>query len=323
MWILGSLKYDALYLYLPGILSLFIGLILPAISETSLFYAFIATTFIDSGHVYTTLWRTYFHPEERRSSPIYFLTPLITLGLFSLWHFSQLPGLWLFVIYSTLFHHVRQFYGLSRWYQSLNKRSDPISNYFLYTLCIVPIIAFHFRPEIPENFYNAINDLRSPSLLMFKIFILLYAFILTSWIVYEIRIWKKGVHEMNRVLSIGFPGIVYGHCFLIGRTNAQVLFPLLIIHGISYFSLLGEVLQKTQKKSFRNFGKGIFVVVVTALIFGPMEAWFEQTLLPDKEEGVLASLSIGLYFTPLFCHYVFDAFIWKRSHREASLIIHP
>ena len=35
---------------------------------------------------------------------------------------------------------------------------------------------------------------------------------------------------------------------------------------------------------------------------------------------LVTGLLNALYLTPLFCHFVFDAYIWKSRHREAKLV---
>lgn len=322
MWILGSLKTESMFFFLPALFAVAIAISFPHLGDESVIYGFIATALIDSGHVYTTVWRTFFHPEERRSSHVYWTFPFLICLFFCCWYFFKIPGLWSFVVYSTLFHHVRQVYGFSKWYQALNKRSDRISDYFLYALSIGPMIVYHFRLDAIGDYYS-VGDLfiyRSADL--FKISISLYALIVAGWLLYEARLWNKGIKETNRFLSIAVPAVVYGYCFLLSRTFTQLLFPLLFLHGISYCGVMGISLQRTRSGWFSTITKSLLIVGVTAIVFGVFESMMEETIVGDmrKENGLIPSLIIGLYLTPLYCHYLFDAMIWKRSHRESKLI---
>ena len=322
MWILGSIRKEMLFLYLPGMVSVLVAILFPNLGETSILYALLATALIDSGHVYTTVWRTFFHPDELRSSKLYFIVPVVAFVLFSSWQILGLKGLWSFVVYATLFHHVRQVYGLSKWYQALNKRTDRISDYFLYALAILPMVTYHFRPEVPNNYYG-LNDLfLFPDLNVVKAFYFIYACVLSSWIIYEMRNWNKGTKEINRILSVAFPSLVYGYCFFVGRSISQVLFPLLFIHGVAYFGILSQTLHRTQAKRFRNFMASLIVVIMTAVIFGLGEFWMENNIISaETSTEFWPGLLIGLWLTPLFCHYFFDALIWKRNHRESAALL--
>jgi len=58
MWIGNTPRLDFLWLYLPGLLAIAASFFLHESSSslTFLVFAFIAKEFLDSGHVYTTLW---------------------------------------------------------------------------------------------------------------------------------------------------------------------------------------------------------------------------------------------------------------------------
>jgi hypothetical protein len=321
MWILNSPKLELSFIYIPGLIGIIIGVMFPNLGNSSFLYALLAMSIIDSGHVYTTLWRTYLYKKELISSKRYLIFPILSFLLFFAWNSSGLPGLWKFVVYSTLFHHVRQIYGLSKWYQNLNKRSDKLSDFFLYTLSILPIITYHFRSGAIAQ-YNTIYDLfLFPNILIVRILTILFFGFLLAWIYYEKKLWEKGVKEINRVISIAYPTIIFSYCFFIGETLTQVLIPLLFIHGISYIGIMGITLKRTQKIKFSSFSKAIFVIIFTATTLGICEAWIEQNVIELSNPSFLNSLFIGIYLTPLFCHYYFDSVIWKKGHWESNEIL--
>jgi hypothetical protein len=47
----------------------------------------------------------------------------------------------------------------------------------------------------------------------------------------------------------------------------------------------------------------------------------EENVISMHERSLLSTVIIGLWLTPLFCHYAFDAWIWKKSHRESALVV--
>ncbi len=318
MWIFGSFFRDLGFLYLPGLLGVALSLYSVDLAESSLLYALIVTAFFDSGHVYTTVWRTYFHPEELRSSPTYWVMPIVFFLIFSTWHWFSFPGLWNFVVYATYYHHVRQSFGFAKWYQNLNHQSRKGSDYFLYVLFYLPLLAYHFRSGVINQYYSNQDFFLYPQHNLFLTVLAVYACTLFAWALYEYRLWRKGFREYNRILSIALPGLIYGYCFFVGRTATQVLFPLLMTHAVAYFGIMGQSLQRTRPKFFSSFGKAILIILGTALIFGFLESYVEEFIIGKRSNQTIL---IGLYLTPLFLHYYHDARIWRKNHREAKILL--
>ncbi|MEK6556026.1 MAG: hypothetical protein AABZ31_12345, partial [Bdellovibrionota bacterium] len=296
----------------------------PHFASESFFYALIATVIIDSGHVYTTLWRTYFHSDEVKTDPLtYILTPLLIVLCFFFWAYLQFPGLWSFIVYATLFHHIRQNYGLLKWYEKLNKRSSKVSTYFLWAFSLLPIIAYHFREGVFTGYYSGADLVMFSSPVAFQITLVFWFAALGAWLTYEYVQFKNNVREPNRALFLLFIGAQYAVCFFIGRRAYEVLFPLLIAHGLTYFVLMSHALVRTQKQRFKTFGLALVVIVLTALFFGFSENYVEEHFINFKSDFTftwLSALVLGFYLTPLFTHFALDAFIWKKHHREAQNI---
>lgn len=319
-WILGTLRKELLWLYLPGLCALVLSyFLIPPTAESAAFliYAFFAKEFFDSGHVYTTLWRTYFHPRERKRDGMYLYIPLCLFVIFWAWGYFQFPYLGAFIVYATIFHNVRQFFGISKWYQRLNGVYRKASDAFLYFLCFTPFVAAHFRTDYVWNSYYSPQDVfRWPNQTIYAVIAGIYIAGLLGWLVYEARLLRSA-REWNRLLSVAFPSLLYGVAFLFGHTASEIIFPLVVAHGVGYFALMSLALSRTQPR-FASFIKAVAVVAVTALFFGVLEGYFEDEFL-DLSSRTLAPL-VALYLTPLFCHYYFDAFLWKGKHPEAKAI---
>ncbi len=321
MWILSTPQREFSYLYAPGLLAVTVSLIWPDLDDESLLYGILAIGIIDSGHVYTTAWRTWLHPEEVKSRASYWIFPIFFCVFFTLWFYLKIPYLWTFVVYATFYHHARQIYGFSKWYQKLNHRTDKISDYVIYFLALFPLIIYHFRPEAIGEYYNENDMFLYPWEELRDVLLFLYFTGVFGWIVREYRLWKSGTREVNRILSIACPGIIYAYCFLVGTTITQILFPLLFLHGVAYFGVMGQSLTRTQKRFNRNY-LAMMTVLGTAVILGLSESWFEEKIVPRElgENPLLSSLIVGISLTPLFCHYAFDAIIWRKNHRESGRV---
>ena len=66
--------------------------------------------------------RTLLNKEELISNPITILVPILIAILSFLWLYLKIPYYWSFYILITVFHNLRQGWGLVRWYEKKNKR---------------------------------------------------------------------------------------------------------------------------------------------------------------------------------------------------------
>lgn len=317
--ILPTFKKDLFWFYGPGVLAILLSLLILEDKEslTYIIYAFIATGFLDSGHVYVTLWRTYLNPQELRRNKVYIFLPLFWFFLFLAWIVFRWPYLSSFVIYVTVFHNFRQFFGISRWYQKLNKQFSKLSDFFLHLLCLLPFVVLHFRSDKRFISYYANDELFSfPNPMLYKATLIFMSFMLMVWGGFEVYRMRK-YRDFNRTLTVLFPSLIYYYAFVVSRTLSQALFPILISHAVSYFVLNYKVLPKINPKYFtakRAFG----AIILTALVFGTLEFFFEHSFLSltSIEKAVPSAVILSI----LFCHYSFDAFLWKRSHPDAPSI---
>jgi len=323
-WILGSAKKDFGFFVLPGLAALAFVTAFPQLASHSILYMIVAVGFIESGHVYTTFWRTYFHREERNSSMIYLVVPLVIFTVFAIWMYFGRVGLWSFVAYANIFHHIRQYYGFNRWYQGLNRRFAIGSDLFLYALCSLPILAYHFKPGAIGGYYSDHDLLLLPSALIFQVITISYAVTWVAWTFFEIREARASGPEWNRIISVAVPGVMYGVCFFNGHDVGTILTPLVISHGVAYFGVMGDSLTRTQKSRFPTFLRALGVVIATAVVAGGFEFYSEDNWIDFQDAGpggsFVVALVTGIYLVPLFSHFIFDARIWRRKHREADLV---
>ncbi|MBY0372217.1 hypothetical protein K2X33_16165 [bacterium] len=326
MWIFGSFPKDLAWLVLPGALGILFAWTLPAESTAQAGFLFAAFVLLDSGHVYTTLLRTYFHRAEVQSTRWYAALPFVVAAFFFTWAVLGIPYLWAFVIYATLFHNIRQFYGVLRWYQKLEKNPRNSSRYFLYALTFGPVVLYHFRPGAQAGYYTARDIFLYPDALLYHWGLAAYAATLCAWVLSETaHAVRNKKCNWGSLLAIATPATLYGVCMLLGNSPAEILGPLVIAHGIGYFGLLSLSLQRTQPKRYARPWLALAAVVIIAWTCGPLEYYLEEHVISFGGSSltlsnVLPSLWIGLYLVPLFSHFIIDAYIWKGTHREAKLV---
>ena len=306
---------------MPGLLAIILARIIDSDHQpiSYLFFAFVATGVLDAGHVYGTVWRTYLNAKEVRRLRLYLFLPIALFLIFFLWLNFSLPLLGAFVVYATIFHNIRQFFGINKWYQKLNGQFSKASDYFVYLLCFIPFVAFHFRSFPPSEFlyYSDEGTFFHPSHLLLQITFVLYGVVLFSWIVFEfLRLKKYG--DWNRSLSVLIPGIIYGFSFISAKNEAEVVFPLVAAHGAAYFALSALALKRTQSYRFSSFTTALIGFSLVAFIFGSIEFEWGDPL--TESETPFHDLYMSLFLTPLFCHYIFDMFLWTRHHPESKMV---
>ena len=325
-WILNSSKRDALIILLPGYFAF--GILYSVNFHAIAFqiFAFFTFAIIDSGHVYVTLWRTYFNNDERKSSKLYLLIPLVIFAVIVSWFYFQFPYLWSFIFYATVYHHLRQYYGVMKWYEKKSASFSAYSGKILYTLCLLPSIASHFRSDLSLHFYTKRDFLQYPNQKIFLIICALHFLLTALWLGYQVYSYKIGTFNLQRFLSTFLPIGLYSLTGYIAVNSIQVLMPLILAHGIPYIALMAISLKKSRPDKYNNYKKILFLLIGTALFFGTLEYLFEQFSINLNDQylfvkpTVLQGVLVSLYLIPVLSHYAFDAIIWRRKHREAHLI---
>ncbi len=289
----------------------------------------LVTIGVDTSHVYATAWRTWFDPKEiRRAKWLHLFLPLLILLTIFLWCSFGLPGLWSAVLYLTVFHHIRQYYGVHRWSLAINPDQGPLAANELYALTALPFIGYHFRSDINyQGFFTPTDMFIYPnSNALISIYILcILAFI--SLILKIIRSYKQKNVSLAVLSTLIFPILIHNFCFFISKDFYLTLLPILAVHGVTYYHL-SAVAQGKLKTGFWNKPKlALGAIVLSSIILGVLE-----TILTDEQIDIIPSsgyqgnylLAFGVAFvtTPAIYHYIADAFLWKRTHPDFKKIIY-
>ncbi len=321
-WIFGRLHRDFLVFILPG----FAVILLSKSAEsensvTSILLATIVLVLLDTGHAYASGWRAFRVAKDNpRLKQFIIFLPLIWFASF-LWLIAGWPGFWSFVVYFTVFHHIRQFYGFSCWYQHLNRRACVWSGRFIYPLTILPIVVFHFRGDWQFYIYRPGDIFQWPSPLFFKVAVAAWLFTVVAWIIFESRLWRQGIREPNRILSLLVPAILQSTCFLFGRTSVEVLFPLLAVHGLSYLAITALGVRAIDSSGWKKSALLVSLVVVSSAGLAGLCEGF----LGELETGMFGSSAVqaaisAILIAPNLWHYIVDGLIWKSDDPGARII---
>lgn len=330
-WILGSFRRDFLFLTFPGLVAIAFAAATRHSQDWVLriWIASFVYICIDSGHVYTTMWRTYLQPSEFRDKrKLYLATPLVFMLAFFIWVYAQLPGLWELVVYGTLFHNFRQLWGFLRWYEKIEGRKDPNTGFFFHAFILIPIIAFHVNPSRPKGYYyvDSSEMFHFPSELAYKGCLIAYGAVFLVFLLHELQNYRAGLREPGRLLGLITAIVLYGYGPLFGTTFSELILPLVASHGIAYMAVMSQTTGRLGHTRWSGFRQLLIVMIVTAVGFGVADGLMQWWLMDEKTSylagapNALLALGTALSLGPLYSHYLFDAFLWKKSHRDAPVV---
>jgi hypothetical protein len=115
-----------------------------------------AVLLVDVAHVYSTAFRIYLDPEERRRRPVlYTVVPLVALliGVFLYWKGGPF-WFWRIMAYAAVYHFVRQQYGFLILYRARLGETDKFGYWLdtltIYAATLYPLIYWH--AHLPRQF---------------------------------------------------------------------------------------------------------------------------------------------------------------------------
>lgn len=323
MWILGNARRE---------ISAFYGVAIALIATSSVwskhssqvFLALLITVGIDTSHVYATAWRSWFDKRElARAKFLHFGVPLLTFLIVFLWCVLGVPYLWSAVLYLTVFHHIRQFYGVHRWSVSLNHPHGPLSTKELYAFTILPFVGYHFRDIKYQGFFTPDDMLRFPNQTALYV---VYAFLALSTVSFIVKCFKQKI-SLAVLSTIVFPAFINIYCFLIADNFLVSLLPVLAVHGVTYFHLSAHAQGRIHGSFWLNRPRlALVLIIVVSVIFGGLESWLTDSQLDiiNSEHyhgNLLMAFGIAFVTTPAIYHYIADGFLWKRTHPDFKKII--
>lgn len=339
MWIFENYKRDFLFLYLPGILAFILFENIHEKTILALILSFIVYQVIDVGHVYSTVWRTIFDKDELKSSNRYIVTPILLFIIISLWFHFQLPYFWSFVGYFTIYHNLRQGFGVMKWYEKKNL-SRIANNLNFYLLTFLPIILFHFRDDSFEVlYYTSQKDFlyteHNPfvlDLLFFNITIP-NIFFLVIGSIYILSIFKTILNEIqyfyiskkieiSRILYLIYFSLIYCYSFILSDNILEMSGALIASHGVPYLFMIHYSMLKTRKIPIK---KTFIMVFLVALLGGIINFIYESNMdnaynYTNLNVTLLELIIILFYVVPILCHFIWDASIWRHNNKNAKII---
>jgi hypothetical protein len=333
---------ETVFILAPPFLSLLAIICFPAFftenAEISPAFWLLLVVFVDAGHVYSTLYRTYFDPAVFRKHRT-LLTTIPLAGFVAAALVYTLSDLWFWrlLAYIAVFHFIRQQYGFMRIYSRqdpANKSISIIDTVTIYAATLGPLLHWHLSGQRNFNWFIPGDFIFMRSGLARIVADGLYYLVLLVFVGKEMYLlltrrsvnWPKFLVMAGTILSWYF-GIVY--------YNGDMAFTLLnvVSHGIPYIALvwLYGYKQYTRKGGgtaflrwlFSAYGIAFFIGLLCLLAYleegsWDLLVWKEHTglfkgfpVLSIELSPQLLSLLVPFLILPQLTHYILDGFIWK------------
>ena len=295
---------------------------------------------IDVAHVYSTLYRTYLDPIERRQLSGWLIgTPLATWVLGVLLYTASAATFWSVLAYTAVFHFVRQQYGFlmlySRGERALPQWSRRLDQVAIYGATLFPLLYWHTHLPRPFVWFTDGDFLALPAIL-WRVGLPLYIALFMAYIAKELVLsyQSRSINLPRNALVLGtalswYVGIVVA--------SGDLVFTLtnVVAHGIPYMALTCIYARRRDERA--NNSRSLFVLRLLPFALGLLIVlafveeglwdglvWREHLalfpgfqLLPHIENSSTLSLLVPLLSVPQMTHYVIDGVIWRlRTHPE-------
>ena len=296
---------------------------------------------IDVGHVWSTLFRTYFDKNVfQLHKALLTLVPALAWVLGMLLYAMEGMLFWRVLAYLAVFHFVRQQYGFLRIYArgemltGLERKIDTIT---IYSATVYPLIYWHLSGPKRFNWFleGDFYILWQPNVLPFLT--TGYVAVILIYLIKEVQLIRR-LQQVNLPRNLTVLGTLLSWYFGIVYFNGDLAFTTLnvVSHGIPYMALVwifGKQKYKSRQKTAGRierlaFGaKGVlfFAGVIffiayleeglwDALVWRDHETVFSPfASLPFIENEFLLTIIVPALALPQLTHYILDGFIWKNS----------
>ncbi|MBI3563769.1 MAG: hypothetical protein HY079_01075 [Elusimicrobia bacterium] len=340
---LHSAAFDLGWFAAPPLLAALAVLLIPALRapETPPWGWLVFVVFVDVGHVYASLWRTVFDPDEwARRRGLYLALPLVLWCAGAVLYMSSPLAFWRALAYLAVFHFVRQQYGFMRAYAQAEgpkpaweRRLEAAA---VYATMLYPLVYWHADPTrrfwwFVQGDFVALRGAAGPWAGW------LYAAVLGAFAVRQgVRVRAGLAVSAGKLAVVGATAVAW--YVGIVATNSDFAFTLtnVVAHGVPYYALVwlygrrrwtGKDWRASLHEpalalafvglllAFAYLEEGVWDLLVwkehAALFFGAALDWS-----PSPEASAVL---IPLLALPQAAHYLSDSWLWKFDGSNPGL----
>lgn len=344
-WLFGK-KTDLLILFVP-LWCVWLFFVLSPYNynnvDAPLWVWLVFVLLFDVGHVWSTLFRTYFNPTDKANhgKKLYVIPAIVFAALLSITFLGE-TIFWGLLTYVAIHHFMKQQWGFMKIYEAKSgtKPQQIIPNsWVIYGGMLAPVLFWHFDEGRSFNWFIE-NEFLPVASFSFSAVLattipLVYGVIFTIWFVQVLLQFYKKQATLSLPLFLWIVTTAINWHIGIVWFNSDLIFTItnVVAHGLPYFVLVTFYFAREREKkltlTLNPFLKYAGIVVLIAVSF----AFFEELLWDyfiNKDKTVIFSgfvnydtaaklspltknIIIALLALPQTTHYVLDRFIWKTQ----------
>lgn len=337
-----SAAFDLGWFAAPPLLAALAVLCVPAlrVRETPLWGWLVFVVFVDVGHVYASLYRTYLDPAEfARRRGLYLGTPPACWAVGAALYALSPLWFWRALAYLAVFHFVRQAYGFMRAYSHMEGTKDAwerrLEAAAVYATMLYPLIYWHSDPSrrfwwFVQGDFVTLRGFAGPWAAW------AYAVILALFAARQVQRARSGLTVSAGKLMVVFSTATAWYVGIVA-TNSDFAFTLtnVVAHGVPYYALTWLYGRRHWRSGWRRSwhrpaAAFAFVGLLLALAYIEEGVW---DLLVWKEHAAAffgaaldwtpgreaAALLIPLLALPQAVHYISDSWLWTFDGSNPGL----
>ena len=307
-----------------------------------------AVILCDVAHVWSTIFRTYLDPVERRARPR-LLAIVPVAGLAASVALMTLGALvfWRALAYLAIFHFVRQQYGWVSLYRARageNGRGGRIvDTAAIYAATLWPLLYWH--THVPRRFsWFVPGDVIALPALVMPAATVVYVLALVAYVVRSASLWLRGTPNPGKDVVVVTTALAWYVGIVAFDSDYAFTVTNVFMHAIPYFALVyvhtrratglavparASVPVRTPPLAERLTRHVLVYLSVLWLVAFAEELLWDRAVWHDRgwlfgegwSIGALELLVVPLLALPQLTHYVLDGFIWRRRTNPSVAVL--
>ena len=343
-WIVSA-SFDLGLILGPPIAAVLLVLAVPVLrsSETPIWGWVLFVVFIDVAHVYASLYRTYFHPQEfARRRTLYLVTPLACfLAGVALYSIDYLL-FWRVLAYIAVFHFLRQQYGFMMVYRHRAGECHGWDTWLdkctIYATMLYPLAFWHEHPSSRDFQWFVEGDFIELPGWVPSVAVILYTTSLSLFVARQIQVFMvRGTINWGKLGIVTSTGAVWYVGIVLLNSDFAFTITNVVAHGVPYMALVWLYGRRRWMDDpswrgmiHRPIGVGIFVALLLVLAYmeeglWDLFVWQEHAevffgMVPGLEfPSTVLTILVPLLTVPQATHYFVDAWIWKFNESNPHI----
>jgi len=287
-----------------------------------------AIVLCDVAHVWSTIFRTYLDPKERKARRrLFTVAPIVGLAASVALYAVGEHAFWRGLAYLAIFHFVRQQYGWVALYRARAGETGRVGKLIdtaaIYAATLYPLLYWH--THVPRRFnWFVPNDVVALPQALLPIGFVAWVVALGAYAIRAAQLWLRKTPNPGKDVVVVTTAVAWYVGIVAFDSDYAFTVTNVLMHGIPYFALVyvhsrrraepAPSLAATLTRSVPIFLATLWVIAFVEEMVWDRAVWHDRSWLFGEgwELGAAKLLVVPLLALPQLTHYVLDGFIWRR-----------